>query len=284
MAIKSVRDYIEKVVTGGNTHSSEFRKNTSASGTAAGLWYDLSMTPNHPVANYYASTPLESEVLLGRNGLQHGSNQSPSKKYLKRVSLMSAPPMNALVLDYLLYYPFIDGDSLEDQLLVNSTPLPRYTDGKGVKAIVVAQGVYAGNGTFVINYTNQNGVSGRISRLCTSNASGLVGTVITSGNSATNYGQFGWHIPLLEGDTGIRSVESFTFKSTNGGIFALVLVKDLGLVTIREAGSPGEKDFLIDSGMNMPEIQDGAYLNLIVSSLQSIASQSIFGSLQVVWG
>lgn len=281
MAIKSVRDYITKVVEGGSSHTSTFRK-TASSATTPGVWSDLSMSPGHPVTNFYASTPLTAATLLAREGIQHSGDQAPAQKYLKRITAIGPiAPTNLLLLDYLLYYPFIDGDSTDEQFLDNTVTLPRYTDGRCVNAFVVAQGSYTGGAQFFINYTNQDGVSGRISQTCVSNTSTFSGTLISSGVAA---GTFGWNIPLQNGDTGIRSVESFTFLAANGGIFALVLAVDIGAISIREANIPAEKDFFIDTGSAMPEIKDGAYLNFLALSNASIVSQPFYGSLQIVHG
>lgn len=281
MAISSIKDFVTKVVTGGQAHSATFRK-TTAVVTTAGVWFDGSMASGHPVTNFYASTPLAAATLLAREGIQHGSNQSPSQKYLKRVTAMcSVARVNLLFMDNLLYYPFIDGDSTDEQTFDNTVTLPRYTSGTNVKAYVVAQGTYTGGAKFYINYTNQNGVAGRISQTCKSNVSTTVGTLISSGVAD---GTFGWNIPLMNGDTGIRSVQSFTFVTTNGGIFALVLARELGALTIREADVPAEKDFLLDTGLSMPEINDGAFLNYLILPSASIAAAPIYGSIQTVWG
>ena len=281
MAFDSFRDFNTKVVDGGQAHSATFRK-TSAAATTAGIWCDMSTMPGHPVTNFYASTPLTAATLLSREGIQQGQSQSPQSKYLKRITAMGPiAPTNLLLVDYLLYYPFIDGDSTDEQFLDNTVTLPRYADGAGVKAFVVAQGSYVGGAQFFISYTNQDGVAGRMSELCKSNTTTISGTLISSGVAA---GQFGWHIPLKNGDTGIRSVESFTFLSANGGIFALVLAKDIGAVSIREANVPAEKDFLIETGLSMPVVQDGAYLNFLALANASIAAQPFYGSLQFVWG
>jgi hypothetical protein len=284
MPFKSIKDLVDKVVEGGQSHRGTFRKTMQGTNTSSGLWYDFSMYPGHPVTNFYASTPLVAATLLSREGIQLGQNVSPNTKYLKSATMMSASPSNFVILDYLLYYPFIDGDSTDEQLLDNTVTLPRYTDGRGVKAMLVSQGTYTGNAAYRINYTNQNGVSGRISQRCTTNTWGSASCVVSSGNSGTFYPQFGWHIPLAEGDTGIRSVESITFENPNGGILALVLVQDLGCMSIRENSVPAEKDFLINQGMNMPVIQDGAYIGMIGSGNASLAVQVFYGNLQSIWG
>lgn len=279
MSFTSLKNYNDLVVDGGQSHSSTFRK-TSSAVTTAGIWCDVSTMPGHPVTNFYASSPLVAATLLAREGIQHGQ-VTTSDKYLKRITAISPiAPLNLLLIDILLYYPFIDGDSTDEQFLDNTVTLPRYTTGQGIKAYVVSQGSYIGGAQFFINYTNQDGVAGRISQYCTSNTAGVSGTLISSGVAA---GQFGWQIPLAQGDTGIRSVESFTFLTGNGGIFALVLCKDLGHVAIREANVPAEKDFLLDTGLNMPQVYDGAYLNFLALPNASLAAQPFYGSMQFVW-
>ncbi|MGL6122526.1 MAG: hypothetical protein ACRC1W_05780 [Shewanella sp.] len=283
MGFTRLKDYQTEVVEGGQAHSSVFRKTTTAI-TPAGLWFDGSTMSGHPVTNFYASTPLKAEYLLAREGIQHGANVSTDTKYLKRVTAMcSVAPLNLLLTDTLLYYPFIDGDSTDEQVFDNTNAITRELSGQGVMAFVVAQGAYTGGAEFFISYTNQNGVAGRISKTCRSNVAAIAGSVITSGPSAGALSS-AWFIPLAQGDTGIRSVQSFTFLNANGGIFALVLCKDLGVLSIKEANVPAEKDFLIDTGFNMPVIPDGAYLSFLVLPNSSIASAPIYGGIQTVWG
>lgn len=281
MAFKSIKDLVDKAYIGGQSHRGTFRKIMQSTATTAGLFYDFTMYPGHPVTNFYASTPLVAATLPAREGIQLGQNQAPKAKYVKSVTAYSTVAANFVLLDYLLYYPFIDGDSTDEQLLDNTVTLPRYSDGRGVKAMLVAQGTYTGNVAYTIKYTNQDGVSGRISQRCITNTWGGSSCVVSSGVAV---GQYGWHIPLCEGDVGIRSIESLTFETPNGGILSLVLVADLGAFQIREANAPAEKDFLIDQGLGMPVIQDGAYIGFIGSGAGSIASQIFVGSLQSIWG
>lgn len=283
MAFSNFSDFKTKVVDGGQKHSATFRKQTAVV-TTAGVWFDGSNMSGHPVTNFYASTPLKAEYLLAREGVQHGPNVLTAQKHLKRaLAVCSVAPVNLLWIDSLLYYPFIDGDSTEAQALDNTNPLTRNTDGSGVMAYVVAQGTYTGGAEFFITYTNQDGVSGRTSKTCRSNLSTTAGTIIHSGPSAGALSNT-WMIPLAQGDTGIRSVQEFTFLSANGGIFALVLCKDLGSMSIREANVPSEKDFLVDTGFNMPVIPDGAYLSFLVLPNASIAGAAIYGNIETVWG
>lgn len=44
----------------------------------------------------------------------------------------------------------------------NTTPLPRYSDGIGVQIMPVVVAGQTGGQTFTVNYTNSEGVAGRV--------------------------------------------------------------------------------------------------------------------------
>lgn len=166
----------------GRTHFCSLRKVPSQA-SVSGNWVDLSMAAGNPRPQYYASAPLEAATLDGFDGLFHGDAKSPASKHLTHMGLMT--PTAALVgryslLDYLLYYPFIDGDSLDEQTLDNTVTLPRYADGDGVMVMAVASAPTTGGGVFTFNYTEQSGApqtSPAIS--CNTTACGIA-TIATS--------------------------------------------------------------------------------------------------------
>lgn len=283
MGFGTIRARVDEELLGGQYQFSSFRKVPSQA-TVAGTWCDLSMAPGNPVPNYYASEPLVSAVLDGNKGIYHGQSVAPQTKHLARLSAISttanAVPLTLLLCDYLLYYPFVDMDSTDEQFLTNSVSLPRYTDGRGVQAILVAQGNYVGGAQFSISYTNSEGVPGRTSGTVTSNTGTFTSSLITSGAAA---GNFGYAIPLASGDVGIRSVESITFSAPNGGIAALVLVKPLANTMLREVTSPVERDFFIDFA-SAPRIRDGAYLNFLAMPNATLAAAPIIGQADFIWG
>lgn len=281
MGFANIAELVD-AVNGGSHQISSFRKNYGQA-TTAGVWFDLSMSPGNPVNNFYASSPLEAAVLNGREGIYHGENVSPATKHLFktliRANSATPLPLSVYMLDYLIYYPFVDMDSTDVQSFDNTVTLPRYSNGDGVMAFLVAQGTYVGGQSFSISYTNQSGVSGRTSPLVTSNVATSTGSLIGSGPSALNFGPF---IPLQSGDTGIRSVESITFSASNGGIAALVLCKPLAQTLIRELTAPVEKEYSNDAGL-YPRIQDGAYINFIAMPNGSMSGVSIEGIAEFAW-
>lgn len=285
MGFSNIRTFVDAQETEGEIIVSSFRKSVNFTGVA-GFWYDLSQAPGNPPANYYASEPLVAARLNYKNGIWHGADVSPLTKHLSKSMILSATAgmttQAHLLCDYLLYYPFIDMDSIDPQVLDNTITLPRYTDGKGVKAFLVAQGTYIGGAQYYITYTNERGVSGRISQICTSNTNTLTSTLISSGSSGASARQFGWAIPLQDGDNGIRSVQNIQFLSSNGGIAALVLCYPITTTYLRELAIPVEKDYLTFHP-SLPRIYDGAYLNYLVFPAGTMATTVLIGTHNFVW-
>lgn len=286
---------------GGQNWLTQFRK-VPAVATIAGQWFDFSTAAGNPVPNYYASAPLVAAELESRKGIYHGANVSPAKKFLQRMTVMNGAAgvttttsqnLGLYLLDYLLYYPFIDMDAAgEDQVMDNTVPLSRYTDGKGVMMMLIAQAQTIGGGAFTVGYTNQDGVAGRVTPACLCAAAQPYGALVSAVTNAAGVCPF---IPLQEGDTGVRSVESINFSVANGGLAALVLVRPLDRLhsaeesrrttagTIESFGSAVESE-AISMRAGAVQIQDGAYLNFIGQTIAgTIAGMQLVGTLETVW-
>jgi len=268
-----VRDYI-------------WRKTPSQAFTS-GIWVDLSMSPGMPVPKYwFDAAPLTAKQITQSSdgGFYHGPNVSPSEKYLRKIttqaSAATALPMNAILCDYLLYYPTIDDGTTDEQLMDNTTTLSRYTDGRGVQMIAVTTGARTGGQTFTVKYTNQDGITGRVTPLVRQNTSTLLGTLTTTNTTAVNGA--GPYIPLQDGDTGVRAVESVTMTNVDTGIFSIILVKPLVQTCFREITVPYEKDFLIPT-TDLVKIEDNAFLNFLCLPLGTLAATALRGDLKVIW-
>jgi hypothetical protein len=269
----SVRDYI-------------WRK-TPSQATTSGIWFDLSMSPGMPVPKYwFDAAPLTARVITqaADGGFYHGPNVSPSEKYLRKIttqaSAATALPMNAILCDYLLYYPTIDDGTTDEQVMDNTTTLSRYTDGQGVRIIAVTTGARTGGQTFTVKYTNSAGVSGRISQVVTQNTATTLGSITTSNTTAT--GGADPFIPLQDGDSGVRYIESVTMTGVDTGIFSLILVKPLVQTCFRALDVQYEKDLLIPT-TDLVKIQDNAFLNFLVLPLGTLAATVLRGDLKVIW-
>lgn len=266
----------------GRTHFCSIRKIPSQASTA-GHWVDLSMAAGNPKPQYYASTPLKFAALDGFDGIFHGDAKSPSTKHLTHLGLMT--PTAGLVgryqlLDYVGYYPFIDGDSLDTQALDNTVTLPRYTDGDGLMVMAVASAPTAGGGAFTFEYVNQSGETRTSPTIYCNTAAASIATLATSEQATTAGGQ--WVLPLSGGDRGVRAINSVTFSVASGGLLALVLVKPLATLAIREVNTMAEKEF-VTMLPGAPEVKDGAYLGLIMNCAATVAAGTLTGYAKFAW-
>lgn len=285
----SFRDLVDSELVSGQSHYATWRKSPTQA-TASGYWFDLALSPGNPAPFYYASSPgvAASMSKSANGGLNHGQSVAPDKKFLRKMLILgtaaTALPMNIKVLDYLLYYPFID-ESLdaEEQLMDNSVTLPRHTDGKGVQimAVVVAGHATGLTQSFVCSYTNSDGVSGRVTEPVFLNNQFINGTIITSANAIA--GCVGPFLPLQSGDSGVRSIESLTMTGSDVGLMTLVLVKPLAQLSLIGIDAPIEIDYLKDFS-GLPEIQDNAYINLICCPVGSLAATALHGEITTSWG
>jgi hypothetical protein len=245
-------------------------------------------SPGNPVPNYYANAPLISVALAQSTdgGISHGANVSPSTKCIRKTTFMSdlatSLPVSLLLLDYLLYYPFCDEGTTDEQVLINTVSLPRYSDGLGVKIMMVSVAPRTGGQSVTVKYTNELGVSGRVTTATIQNSAALNGTIVSSSINNTNSA---YPFLTLQGkDLGVRSIQSVTMLGADVGLFALVLVKPILQTTIIEQTAPVEVDYLINRAMSMPVVVDDAYLNLIALSSTGIFSGVTYlGDIKYIW-
>jgi len=260
-----------------------FRK-VPSQGTAAGNWVDLTMAAGNPVPQYYASSPLEAAVLNGDKGIFHGDEKSPYTKFIHNFGIVT-PSIGFLgqftIMDYLLYYPFVDGDSLDIQPFINDVTLPRFTDGEGVYVMAVASAPTLGGGSFTFDYIDHAGNSKTSPVISCNTTAANIATLITS-QQATVAGGLPF-LPLAEGSRGVRRITGVTNISAIGGLFALVLVKPLFDTAIREVSTMTEINF-VNLRPILPKVEDGAYLGMICNCSATVAGGLLTGYANFIWG
>lgn len=285
MAIAGAKE-IADAERDGFTFFSGWRKQPTQT-TAAGIWFDLSMSPGNPVPNYYIGpsgvfTALRQST---NGGIPHGGNVSPKTKLLRifeaQTATATATPLPIKILDYLGFYPFIDESVTDEQFMDNTTPLPRYADGKGVQIMPVVVAGHTGGQTFKVSYTNSDGVTGRWTPKHLMGAQIVNGTIITSAGSTNN--SRAPFMALQEGDTGVRTVDSVLFEGTGDiGLISIALVKPIADSYIRGIDAPHERDFSVDMG-SLPIIADDAYINLLSLPAGTLAGAPIMGYIKTLW-
>lgn len=282
--LKAVNDAYEL----GRVKFSSWRKQPTQT-TGSGIWFDISMSPGNPVPNYYAATPLEAKVLARSTdyGIDHGGPVAPMTKHLKSLMAMTvtatAVPLPMILCDYLLYYPFVDMSVAggEYQPMVNNASLTRYADGKGVQIMPVEVASQIGGAQFFVTYTNELGVSGRVTPTVTCNTQVVNGTIITSAPALG--GSAGPFLPLQAGDQGVRLIEGVTFLGGGDvGLITFVLTKPLANHCIHDITAPSERDYCIDFP-TMPQIVDDAYLNFVCYPSGTLANAPIYGTAEFIW-
>lgn len=299
MAFKTVKNWAASE-DAGRSWLSFFRKVPPSTATIAGQWFDYSTASGIPVPNYYASSPLVASLLEPQNGV-YVPEQTPSKRFIKRSVLMSAAAsvtgttnqnQPLMLLDYLLYYPFVDLDAAgEEQVFDNTIELNRYTDGKGVQIMVVAQAPTVGGGTFIVKYIDTNDVE-QITETIFCPAAQPSGALVTSVRAAAGISPF---IPLNINVQGVKRIVSVTVVLANGGLAAFVLVKPFQMVYVREesrrpTSSPTESygDAAETEQIRMrpgtEEIKPNAFLGWIGKGVAgSLASAPLVGMLETFW-
>lgn len=274
----------------GQTWLSTFRKVPAATATITGQWFDYGYASGNPIPNYYAASPLEATQLEADKGIIVPRLAGESKQYLHRLSVMSAGATSSTqplyLLDYLLYYPFVDMDAAgEDQTMTQTAALARYTDGIGVQMMVVAQSPTVGGGRFTITYTAMDDVQYTTeSMFCgAAQPSGAIVSAVTGTGGLIPF------VPLNAGVKGVKRVDSVNFSVANGGLCAVVLVRPLEVtqtlesVAVAGLGAAVEKEALRLRG-GMVEIKDGAFLGLIGQGVAgSLASSPLVGTIETVW-
>ena len=265
-----------------------FRKQATQT-TGAGIWFDLSMSPGNPAPNYYIGSPNVFVPMKQSTdgGLRHGGNVNAlgKKKFLRKLMALTTEtlPVSCRLLDYLGFYGFVDESVLDEQFMDNTQGLPRYADGRGVQLMPVVVAGHTGGQPFTVNYTNQDGVSGRITGTVTMGTQIVNGTILHSQGSGTAYVNNGPFLPLQKGDSGVRSVESVMIGGIGDvGLFALVMVKPLATFSLFGIDAATEVDYLTDMA-SLPEILDDAYLNLIALPNATLAGDPIHGIIETTW-
>ena len=273
----------------GATWTSWIHKTGGPTAGTAGRWCDASMGAGIPKYNAYVGSQLTATALAneGNAGIYLGPDPGAGlTRHINALQLQSTSttlaPAWFVLADYLLFYPLVDGDSTDQQDMDNTAPLPRYADGAGVQCMVVVTTPMAANAVATVSYTNQAGVAGRTSTFQVI-ASTNVGVIASSSDSSGAAGSVGPFIPLASGDTGIRSIESITLSSGAGGFFALVLVRPLANLQLRENVTATEI-MQLPQRATLPRVFDGAYLNFIYITNQTGTPTTLRGFVEFAWG
>lgn len=295
---RNVAAWVDSVDTG-RSHITTFRKQVASAATVANDFVDYTYFAGNPPANFYASTPATAAVVEANRGFLIPSLSG--SQFVRAITVMSAAAsatgttnqnQRLALLDYLLYYPFMDTDAVgEEQTMDNTVTIPRYSDGGRI--MCVSQSASSTVGQFTVNYTNQDGVAGRISQNTFTKVVGGGGTLVSSTTAAVSGSQL--YLGLQSGDTLARSIESVTMTAAGGGLMALVIVRPLmDFVSTQECrrttsgnlesyGAASQFESMIHR-RRPAEIKSGAVLGIAgLGNAGTLASSVLVGTLETYW-
>lgn len=287
MPFKSVAD-IAAAYENGRWHHQRVYRNTSIYANV-GLYVDYSMSGGNPKYNAYVGNQLESTALIGagNNGIYKGATPAAGEtKHIAKILYGSPstlqPVQRAMLCDYLLFYPLIDGDNTDLQEFINTEPLPRYADGVGVQMALVQTGGSPVAGAFAtITYTNSAGIAGQTTTVYVLGSASTSGLAHAGTNSA---GAVGPHINLAGGDVGVRSIESLQFAGGTGAFYALLLFKPLANIQMLESATVAEIDY-VNQRLSLPCVYDDAYLSFIsMYSASASSTSAMHAGIDFIWG
>lgn len=248
-------------------------KPTTPAHATAGYFIDLNQSSGVPKYNPFAGSALTATPLVGAGnlGVFLGSFETGKTKHLlswqvTQLTAANGPPDYVHLLDYLNFYPLIDTDDPDQQIMDNTVPLPRYSYGRIVLIVTAPLAVTA---PITVTYTNESGVTGRTAtaNLIPGLAIGVCATAIGTAGGA---GQATPYFPLASGDLGVSAIESVQMAGSAGGFICAAIVKPLAAMPVYETAVPSEIQFSI-FGERPPEVLEGACLNFIIQRGGTVA-------------
>lgn len=306
MAFISVNDLISEISAGKIHRADWFYKRTvvSSSTASSAIGVDLSYSPGQfGGGNQFAGTALNWVTCNDSSGngtqifgIPHGGNVSPDKKHL--ISAAAIHPLvaattsvptaggNLVLVDLQGYWPGIAHNTTSPQTLVG-TPSLRYTNGDGCRLYsVVTTNLGATAHNITISYQNQSNNTSSTGAIA-ARVSATTGQILSSSVHTTS----SLYFPLVNGDTGVRNVNTVTMSAASTGTSALCLARPLiHIPLVATSYTVNEKEFVYQTP-SMPEIKDGACLVWLYFTGVGAASTSLGGAaanfgghIETAWG
>ena len=278
---------INQAFDDGRWHLQRVFKNA---GTAYALqWGDATFSSGQPGYDAHVGAPgvFTPSVAAGNDAIWFPGIAPSQERRLVNVTLRDAQatyngPGSSVIFDLLGYYPLIDGDSTDEQVLGNAVELPRYSSGDGVFAVLVNHVAPAAqNGIAVVNATDSAG-----NTVVSTVGVPLNGiNLVCSGVQASASADVGPLSMSIGCPRGVRRINSIQFTTPPGGLHAIYLIRPLMTLVHGDNRIAVEKEAISHNAMNCPRIYDGAWLgwfNRIGSG--TARTVSWWGHFTFIWG
>jgi len=286
MGFRSVRELADSISESGRDWISHYHRASAPSNWGQYRFADFTMGGGTPKYNAYVGSQLEATPLVGsgNNGIYCGPTPPTGMtKHLinwqQRIGDANFAGGIFYLLDYLMFYPLIDGDSTDDQIMDNTATIPRYSGGQ---VMLVCTTPISASASVTVNYTSDKGVVQ--AKMFTIEAQSVAGGLVNSPKVAATPGRIPF-MTLQDGDTGVSQINSVTLSTPCGGFFAAVIVEPLALLSMLTGPQQLTEKNMMRHQPALPRIMDGAYLGIIGSN--GGASQAVVpmtGHLHFAWG
>ena len=265
-------------------------------------WYDLFPVSGNPVSGVYAGAANTSvqwaDTSIG--SIAHAGNVGVTfNKYMTYImgnATAGTVGPTVVLYDRVLTYEAVVFTNATTQTFTNTLAAQRYIAGApGMLIMVTGQLVASATQHFLSYiYVNQAGLAGQslagtatttnvVPSYATPTAS--LGTRVVSPSVAVaNALTAGYAMPLVTGDTGVRSITSIVTSAQvtpNTGKLCFVLMRPLAVLSLGSAGAPSEKD-LVAMTTGMTQVFDGACLNLL-ALFPTATAATLTGGFDVTW-
>lgn len=288
--IRSTRD-IDAAFAAGRWHTQRFLKNAGQAGD--GQWQDWSYASGQPAydARIGGALTMTPQVAAKNDAIWFPPVGAGMARHLSGLRVYAtAGGVGQLSVECELYdllgvYPLIDGDSTDPQFADNTEALPRYADGRGVRAVLVnhvAPGLTAGC-PVVIDYTDADDVARQVTVYSTTFGVGKACAALDAAGTSAGM------LYLPTDGPGVKRIDAVTFTTPPGGLWALYLVKPMqrinwrgGLAAVTQTVY-SEKDICQQDSFNMPQVLDGAHLGIFYMPNGSARTVALFGSATFIW-
>jgi hypothetical protein len=281
----------------GQTHTQRFLKNAGTTGDAR--WIDWAFSSGQPAYDARIGPVLSfvPVVAQGNDAIYFPPIPAGMERRLHSLTMRpqasqaSQASVDFILFDLVGYYPLIDGDSLDTQEMDNTLTLPRYTDGEGLRLVLVNHVAPAvQNGRMLLEYTDTQDADHTADI-------GLVNwgvnQVVTGERASVTTVSGGYAVPFDGGVTGVKRVNRITYTVAPGGLHAIYVIKPLATLqhfhdALLRADTRGvraaiEKNFALQSAWNMSVIKDGAHLSFFYRPNGGGRTVALFGDLTFVW-
>lgn len=270
-------DFINTVSTTGNVESVLYQKmnfwiNTGTTGISLSAtqtsslwcWDGIPGAPGYP--------PTTAEICTRDTGgaIKQKNPDTGKELYLTNMTCFGTFVGTMMLYDRLCHVSGLSGNSTSVQT-INTPALTRYsgTASRGNTIFIEVYETVSGN-SIDVTYTNQAGVGSRVTRLPNPRAANQL------------YGRgMVFYVPLVSGDTGVRSVESIQVvsASTLQGNIGVTIARPLAVSGVGIGATPVDRDWILGLP-GIPKIENNACLGMHFTPFNA---QSVLDNISTVW-